>query len=201
MLPHRGPRPAHTAIAAEQFNDVNIGNGFLAYKIGDHCDDAYCTGTSPPTHHLLGDSQKTLGGLHIAGVFSGLSNYTPSHRARLPSIHNVYVAAAAPDHAEFKEQALHIHGGVWYNRTMLHTAACSTVVEQRMYCHRTRRNVMVLELQALPAGQPNNDNNTGGACTVSVVLHHREELTADGTGECFKNEDSSIENDNYSIEK
>ena len=163
---------------AAQFNDANIGNGFLAYKVGDHCDDAHCTGTSPPNrnHTILQDSQKTLGGLHIAGVFNGLSNYTPSHRARLPSIHNVYVAAAAPGHAEFLDQALHLHGGVWYNRTMFHTAACSAIVEQRMYCHRTRRNVMVLELQALPA-----DQTETGACTVPVVLHHREELTAAGT--------------------
>ena len=98
-----------------QFNDANIGNGFLAYKVGDHCDDAHCTGTSPD-HRDLGatDSQKTLGGLHMAGVFNGLSNYTPSHRARLPSVHNVYVSAAAPTaRAEFLEQALHIHGGVW----------------------------------------------------------------------------------------
>ena len=171
-----------------QFNDANVGNGFLAYKVGDHCDDAQCTGTSPPSYSSggmmhderagLGDNQKTLGGLHLAGVFNGLSNYTPSHRARLPSIHNVYVAAAAPTRAEFVVQQLHIHGGVWYNRTLVHAPSnCSAIVEQRMYCHRTRRNIMVLELQALPATETTTDD----PCTVSVVLQHREEVKADGT--------------------
>ncbi len=172
-----------------QFNDANIGNGFLAYKVGDHCDDSKCTGTSPPSsnstrindrHSGLGDNQKTLGGLHLAGVFNGLSNYTPSHRARLPSIHNVYVAAAAPAHAEFVEQQLHIHGGVWYNRTLVHAGGptnCSAIVEQRMYCHQTRRNIMVLELQALPV----KETMVVDQCTVSVLLQHREEVGADGT--------------------
>jgi hypothetical protein len=164
-----------------QFNDANIGNGFLAYKVGDHCDDAHCTGTSPD-HRDLGatDSQKTLGGLHMAGVFNGLSNYTPSHRARLPSVHNVYVSAAAPTaRAEFLEQALHIHGGVWYNRTTVRAAGCSAVVEQRMYCHRTRRNVMVLELQALPSAE--DSEMESAACSVPVLLMHREEVSSDGT--------------------
>ena len=164
-----------------QFNDANIGNGFLAYKVGDHCDDAHCTGTSPD-HWGLGatDSQKTLGGLHMAGVFNGLSNYTPSHRARLPSVHNVYVSAAAPTaRAEFLEQALHIHGGVWYNRTTVRAAGCSAVVEQRMYCHRTRRNVMVLELQALPSAE--DSEMESAACSVPVLLMHREEVSSDGT--------------------
>ena len=122
----------------------------------------------------------------MAGVFNGLSNYTPSHRARLPSIHNVFVAAAAPGRAELLEQALHVRDGIWVNRTTVRTASCRAVVEQRMYCHRTRRNVMVLELEALPpAAAPVAGGQSGGAppaCSaVAVVLRHREELTADGT--------------------
>ena len=125
----------------------------------------------------LGDNQKTLGGLHLAGVFNGLSNYTPSHRARLPSIHNIYVEAAAPTRAEFVLQQLHIRGGVWYNRTLVHAPTnCSAIVEQRMYCHRTRRNIMVLELQALPAAE-----TTTNQCAVSVVLQHREKVSDEGT--------------------
>lgn len=191
----RSPAARENSLAfavAGQFNDANIGNGFLAYKVGDHCDDAQCTGTSPgpdspPSSEpatikgrsALGDGQKTLGGLHLAGVFNGLSNYTPSHRARLPSIHNVYVAAVAPTHrAEFVVQQLHIHDGVWYNRTLVRGVGnCSAIVEQRMYCHRTRRNIMVLEFQALPA----MDTQETTPCPVSVLLRHREQANANGT--------------------
>ena len=108
------------------FSSPTLGNGYIGYKVGDHCDTKKCANTyippitpssklpltaaaaaaaaaAPPPplpstgrrHTSLGDAQSTLGGLHIGGVFNGLSNSTPSHRARLPSIHNVYVESAS----------------------------------------------------------------------------------------------------------
>ena len=60
---------ATTALLSTGFNDANIGNGFVAFKVGDHCADAACTGKSPPADSSrLSDSQQTLGGLHIGGV-------------------------------------------------------------------------------------------------------------------------------------
>jgi|EP01049_Picozoa_sp_SAG25_P001587 hypothetical protein len=134
------------------FNDANVGNGFLAYKVGEHCGSAASPTSCPPPHgegqrpqrQRLGaeDGQRTLGGLHVGGVFNGLSNYTISHRARLPSIHNGYLAAPG---LKFVAQALDVQRGVWCNRSILH----GVVIEQRAYCHRTRRNVMVMEIAAL----------------------------------------------------
>eukprot|EP00729_Bicosta_minor_P020156 gene20156-4860_t len=76
--------------AVDAFSSPTLGNGYIGYKVGDHCDTKKCR-----RHTSLGDAQSTLGGLHIGGVFNGLSNSTPSHRARLPSIHNVYVESAS----------------------------------------------------------------------------------------------------------
>ena len=148
-----------------------MGNGFVAYKVGAHCDDAHCTGTSTPPATRLGDAQKTLGGLHIAGLFNGLSNYTPSHRARLPSIHNVYLGGPS----RFVRQALDVRRGVFTNTTRVSVRGCDNItVEQRLYCHRTRRNVMVMEIEAL-AGE------VEASCSATVPLIHREEATATGT--------------------
>jgi len=151
------------------------------------------------------DQQRTLGGLHIAGVFSGLSNYTVSHRARLPSIHNVYVAAASttPSHVDtpssgsggdvqFIEQALDVRRGVFMNRTRVRgTDGCELVLEQRIYCHRVRRSIMVLEFQAIDSGESSSRGAGSGAlgspshasapCTATIRLQHREEVNANGT--------------------
>ena len=51
----------------------NIGNGFLSYKLG-------------PNKHF-NDNNSTIGGLYLAGIYNGKE--TLSHRARLPSYHNV----------------------------------------------------------------------------------------------------------------
>ena len=157
------------------FNDANVGNGFLAFKVGEHCDDQQCSMTSTPRFERLGDrsgdSQKTLGGLHIAGLFNGLSNYTPSHRARLPSIHNVSLGGPS----RFVQQALDVRRGVFTNTTRVGGATgCALTVEQRLFCHRTRRNVMVMELEALSGEAEAN-------CSATVPLIHREEATAAGT--------------------
>ena len=143
---------ATTRLLPSGFNDANVGNGFIAFKVGEHCGNAASpTFCPPPPHARLGveDTQGSLGGLHVAGVFNGLSNYTVSHRARLPSLHNGYLAAPG---LIFVAQAMDVQRGVWRNRTMLH----GVMIEQRIYCHRTRRNVMVMEVAALnwTAGSP-----------------------------------------------
>ena len=119
----------------------------------------------------------------MGGVFNGLSNYTPSHRARLPAIHNVYVEGAAASTmraaggsrsrrdtnngsgVQLAEQALDIRQAIFRNRTVV----CNgLVLEQRMYVHRQRRSIMVLEFELLGA---NNSNYAAVAsnCTFSVA--------------------------------
>jgi hypothetical protein len=121
----------------------------FAFKVGEHCGNAASPTFCPPPPLGVEDTQGSLGGLHVAGVFNGLSNYTVSHRARLPSFHNGYLAAPG---LIFVAQAMDVQRGVWRNRTMLR----GVVIEQRIYCHRTRRNVMVMEVAALnwTAGSP-----------------------------------------------
>lgn len=123
----------------------------------------------------------------MAGVFNGLSNYTPSHRARLPSIHNVFVSTESPGNVQFVEQALHVRDGVWSNRTAINTESCSAIIEQRMYCHRVRRNVMVLEFQAFPAALQLQ------GCAVTVQLEHRDNISAFGTADIVFNSFESNE--------
>jgi hypothetical protein len=99
-------------IARREYLPTNLSGGYhfqLAapsppphhrYNVGDNCDNTVVGGGSCGPERFgmgrFGDGQTTLGGLHIGGVFNGLSNYTVSHRARLPAIHNVYVAAPTP---------------------------------------------------------------------------------------------------------
>lgn len=146
------------------FNDANVGNGFLSFKVGEHCGSgASPTKCSPPQQQLgVEDGQRSLGGLHVAGVFNGLSNYTVSHRARLPSLHNGYLAAPG---LVFVAQALDVQRGIWLNRTKLH----GVVVEQRIYCHRTRRNIMVMEVAAL--------NFSSSAPPLQLELVQRADMT------------------------
>jgi hypothetical protein len=91
-----------SAAPPPSFNAPNVGNGFLAFKVGQPCFSVVGgKGCSPfqnaantDSKHL-GDGQTHLGGLHMAGVFNGIVAKTVAHRARLPSVFNVQAAAAS----------------------------------------------------------------------------------------------------------
>lgn len=99
----------------------------------------------------LGSTQNTLGGLHLAGVFNGLSNHTPSHRARLPALFNYQLALTADaqeaDQLFYVGAALDVRAAVFYNRTRLRTTTCEAEIEQRWYAHRLHRHILVHEVQ------------------------------------------------------
>jgi hypothetical protein len=83
-----------SAVPPVSFNMPNIGNGFLATNVGPQCSGSVggkgC-GIRATGSEGLGDRQNHLGGLHLGGVFNGISNKTVSHRARIPSVHNIQV--------------------------------------------------------------------------------------------------------------
>ena len=125
------------------FNSPNIGNGFLAFKLGPNCHAGEAC--MKPQNNGLGDGQRTLGGLHLAGVFNGVSNRTVSHRARLPSVYNVYIEA---DGLVPLGAALDVRRGVFTNRTRISSSSCNATVEHSVYAHHKRRNLLVLQLSA-----------------------------------------------------
>jgi len=57
----------------------------------------------------------------------------------------VYISST---NAVFVAEALDTQRGVFLNRTQV----SGVTIEQRLYCHRTRRNVLVLEFETLPSG-------------------------------------------------
>ena len=86
----------------------------------------------------------------MAGVFNGISNVTVSHRARIPSIFNVEVQAVAATNGALSiiGAALNLRHGKFSNRTALHVPnVCSALIEHTVYAHRSRMNVMVMELK------------------------------------------------------
>ena len=98
-----------------------------------------------PQDNRLGDGQNTLGGLHLAGVFNGISNRTVSHRARIPSVYNAYIEA---DGLVPLGAALDVRRGVFMNRTRIESSSCNATVESRVYAHHKRRNLLVLQVSA-----------------------------------------------------
>ena len=81
----------------------------------------------------LGDSQTTLGGLHLAGVFNGVSNVTVSHRARIPAVFNHHVRSPG---LRSIGAALDLRGGVLRNRTaLLLPGICTASLEHRACGH------------------------------------------------------------------
>ena len=82
----------------------------------------------------------TVGGTdtYLAGVFNGVGNKTPSHRARLQS--NLAVTIT---NAQVTACALDIERATYYRQSTVGTAT----IEQRWYAHRARRSLMVMELQ------------------------------------------------------
>ena len=183
-----------TVAHVEPYNHPMIGNGFLALKTGPYCSDSACA-EHPADHHsrnqnqpgaqgraapvaaekaepALGSTQNTLGGLHLAGVFNGLSNHTPSHRARLPALFNYQLAlpadAAAGDTLFYVGAALDVQRAIFFNRTRLTTAACSADIEQRWYAHRLHKHILVHELE-VRAAAPRRRGNSGGDATGSTA--------------------------------
>lgn len=204
-----------TVDRVDAYNHANIGNGFLALKLGPICTTAACTmnaaltsdpdsnsadtansvdtatATGPHADRQLGSMQFALGGLHLAGVFNGLSNATAaaSHRARLPAVFN-YELDLTPDlHASnatlfYIGAALDVRRAIFFNRTELRSPRCAVAIEQRWYAHRANRSILVHELEMKPlspvCGHANESDSHAGraaqrsnaSCSLQLVPLH-----------------------------
>ena len=82
---------------------------------------------------------------HVAGLYNGACGNV--HKARLPSpIAGISATNSVNGHAAAVQAALDTVGGVYKRR---YTLAEATVVEQRIYAHRTRPHVLVTEFELL----------------------------------------------------
>jgi hypothetical protein len=111
----------------------SVGNGYVAKAVG-------------PWHSV--GAENDFGSFYLAGVFSGVGNTTPSHRAAIPDLADVRLTTGAPLGA-----ALDLRGGAFLNRTLVHAPACAGVqIQSRTYAHRAERSLFVVELRARAAG-------------------------------------------------
>ena len=119
-----------------------VGNGFLAIEMGP---------LSQP--YVNAWPWRDSGSFHLAGVYNGKTWVDPSHRAQLPRLHGFVIAPAG---TATLGAAIDFSAAIFYNRTYVNTSACpSTVVEQRAFAHRARRELFVFELSAASAtGDP-----------------------------------------------
>ena len=141
-----------TAGAVDPVYMPNIGNGFLAMRVGS-------TAYSP--------SWSGAGGVHLAGVFNGVSNATvPSHRALVPDVHNVYVVG--DESSKYVGAALDVERAVVFNRTEFASPRCRGVVQLGWYAHRELRQAMVLQVSWLGAV-------AGQSCVVALAAQSPSE--------------------------
>jgi hypothetical protein len=111
----------------------SVGNGYLAKAVG-------------PWHSV--GAMNDFGSFYLAGVYTGVGNVTPSHRAAIPDAADVRLRTGEPLGA-----ALDLRGGAFLNRTLLKESACDGVqVQQRTYAHRAERSLFVVELRVSAAG-------------------------------------------------
>ena len=107
----------------------SVGNGYVAKEVG-------------PWHSV--GAMNDFGYFYLAGVFNGVGNTTPSHRAAIPDAADVRLRTGNPIGA-----ALDLRGGAFLNRTLVRESACDGVqIQQRTYAHRAERSLFVVELRA-----------------------------------------------------
>ena len=105
-----------------------VGKGFLAIEMGP---------LSQP--YVNAWPWRDSGSFHLAGVYNGKTWVDPSHRAQLPRLHGFVIAPAG---TATLGAAIDFSTAIFYNRTYVNTSACpSTVVEQRAFAHRARREL------------------------------------------------------------
>ena len=110
-----------------------VGNGYLASSVG-------------------------WGAMHVAGLFNGKCGNV--EKVRLPSTTAVTIEPAeASASVAVIGGGLDMEAGVYRRRLTATTALNSSVsLEQRIYAHRTRKNVLLLEVEVLAPGLPPADS-------------------------------------------
>ena len=95
------------------YADTNPGSGYFPYVGNGYVATELLTGT-----------------MYLAGVFNGLSNSTPSHRAAIPSPANIHLP---PRGMRFTGAALDLRNGAFYNRTVCVTGSCAGLAVQQTW--------------------------------------------------------------------
>eukprot|EP00755_Sulcionema_specki_P015514 Sspe_Gene.59590::Locus_32757_Transcript_2_3_Confidence_0.500_Length_8529::g.59590::m.59590/K22078/PGGHG, ATHL1; protein-glucosylgalactosylhydroxylysine glucosidase len=139
-----------------------VGNGFVSYRL---CDPI---GAVRPTGGL-GAQDPHEGGMHAAFVYNGFHNAsTPSHRAHIPAVYNVQVAAQGNTTTTMISATLDVRSGAVTNRTTVRGASGSqATVEVVQYAHRKYRQLVVLEVNVV---------EWSGSAPLSVAFAHLGEV-------------------------
>lgn len=94
---------------------------------------------------------RDAGNFKVAGFYNGYNYTTPSHRAQIPSLIDVFIARDPAGNYTALGMALNFRQGVVYNRTGIDADGCrNTQIEQRYYAHRLYPSLFVYELVASP---------------------------------------------------
>lgn len=133
-----------------------VGNGFIGIEAGPF--------VLPFSIH----NQTDTGSLKQSGLYSGFNYSTPSHRAQVPRVSNVILVAEPGVTYAAVGVAIDWGLGVFLNRTVVVSGTAgrcdNTLLEQRLYAHRSLRELLVLEIRASAA-----DGSPGWAgCTLPV---------------------------------
>jgi hypothetical protein len=124
-----------------------VANGFLGFEAGPY--------TQPFVNAW---PWRDAGSLKLAGVYSGLTWETPSHRAQIPKLSDLTLTPLPPAAGVYVPvgAAVDFAAGLYLNRTRLvngttGSGSCpdDTTIEQRMYAHRGLRELFVFEVRAM----------------------------------------------------
>lgn len=134
-----------------------VANGFLGFEAGPY--------TQPFVNSW---PWRDAGSMKLSGVYSGYNWTSPSHRAQIPKVTDVTIPQAAGANYTSVGAAIDFQAGIYYNRTLIvgGLPGCDegAVVEQRMYAHRSLRELFVFELRAFS----NASSPSWGGCTLPV---------------------------------
>lgn len=101
------------------------------------------------------------------GLYSGLFNVTPSHRAQMPSVTRLWVPSTPNQRASFVAAALDLERAVYLNRTLVNTTVCSVELELGHYMHRLHRSLAVSTISAKAISWHSGLENT--PCEIDIV--------------------------------
>ena len=128
--------------------------------------------------------------VYISGLFNGESSESPSHRARIPGYCAVTFSNAQSDVG----YALDLEQGVFKRRAMVGNDA--SMVEQRFYASRNRRNLIIVDFALLNGTKATLDLEVNlGSFSQDLFPTHIANLSSSVTLQTFRTltaEDSNI---------
>ena len=134
-----------------------VGNGFVGLEAGPF---------TQPFENAW--PWRDAGALKLSGVYSGFNYSSPSHRAQLPRVSGLTLAAPPSAVLEAVGCAIDFERGVFFNRTrVVSSPGCppGTIIEQSLYAHRGLRELTVFEVRAFPEA----GGGGGWNCAIPVA--------------------------------